>query len=258
MSKVIRPVRISSNVVTLGQAESGLYLGDDDAVGIDLAALVADRAGDLQSRLEGEWSERLESETSRLLDEHGRQQEESRTQWEGQCQETGETRYQEGYAAGVESKEEEVRQALARLEALHDELAAQRSRIVREAEELVVGVAVELGRRITGIQAETDPKVLARVMRGALESLAGSGAITVRVHPDDLELARRFAAHWTEKVEKSALLAVRPGEHVGRGGCMIEGAEENIDARLEAQFEVLDAALRQALEDGTDAEDGDG
>lgn len=257
MSKVIRPVRISRNFVTLGQAESGLYLGDDAAVGIDLAALVARRAGDLQTLLEGEWSEKLQGETRRLEDEYGRQHEESRTEWEGQVAETSQTRYQEGYAAGVAAKEEEVREALARLESLHDQLAAQRSRIVREAEELVVEVAVELGRRITGIQAETDPKVLARVMRRALENLASTGEIILRVHPDDLDLARRFAAHWTEKVEKTALLKVRPGAHVGRGGCMVEGGGEHIDARLESQFSVLGEALRQAIEGETDEIEAD-
>ena len=39
--------------------------------------------------------------------------------------------------------------------------------------------AAFVGRRITGIEAETNPKVLARVMRGALESLAGK----LGIHP---------------------------------------------------------------------------
>jgi flagellar biosynthesis/type III secretory pathway protein FliH len=249
VAKVIRPVRISSNVVTLGQAVSGLYLDQDDGeeVGIDMAALVARRAENLQGRLETEWRDRLEAERQRLEGEGSQTQESAQLRWDQERAELVEARYQEGYAAGVEAKEEEVRQALERLEALHEAFANQRRKIVREAETLVVEVALGLGRRITGLQAETDPKILARVMRRALENLAESGEITVRVHPDDLQLARRFAAHWVKKVEEDTVLKVRPGANIEPGGCMIEGVDENIDARLEAQFRVLGEELRQAV-----------
>ena len=43
------------------------------------------------------------------------------------------------------------------------------------------------------------------------------------------------------------MLKVRASEIVARGGCMIEGLEENVDARLEEQIKVLHDGLRTAL-----------
>ena len=40
--------------------------------------------------------------------------------------------------------------------------------------------------------------------------------------------------------------------HVDRGGCLIEGGEENIDARLEEQLEAMHQVLRSAVFDQAD------
>jgi flagellar biosynthesis/type III secretory pathway protein FliH len=158
-----------------------------------------------------------------------------------------EQRYAEGYAAGVAAKEDEARQAVARLEALHEALKKERSQVLTEAERLVVDLGVALARRVTGVQVEADPKVLARTMRSALEHLSERANLLVKVHPEDLQLANRYAARWVEKMDQDAVLKVRASDDVGRGGCMIEGAEENVDARLEEQFRVLHRALRAAI-----------
>ena len=67
------------------------------------------------------------------------------------------------------------------------------------------------------------------------------------VHPDDLHIARRCAAHWVQKVDQDAVLKVRSSDYVARGGCMIEGPEQNVDARLEEQAQVLHDGLRGAF-----------
>ncbi|HCV25782.1 MAG TPA: hypothetical protein DGN59_20185, partial [Candidatus Latescibacteria bacterium] len=64
---------------------------------------------------------------------------------------------------------------------------------------------------------------------------------------DDLGIARRFAAAWVDRVDKDAILRVQVSSHVDRGGCMIEGPEENVDARLSPQLETLYEALRQQV-----------
>ena len=49
------------------------------------------------------------------------------------------------------------------------------------------------------------------------------------------------------------------GDHVDRGGCIIEGPVENIDARLEKQLDILHDALRESSIEGiSDARDSTG
>jgi flagellar biosynthesis/type III secretory pathway protein FliH len=130
---------------------------------------------------------------------------------------------------------------------LHDNLIAERTQVLKEAEETVIDLASALAKRIVGFQAEASPKVLVQVVRAALRHLSDRSNLEIKVHPDDLQIARRFAAHWVETVDQDSVLKVRASDHVGRGGCMIEGREENVDARLEEQANVLHDGLRAAF-----------
>lgn len=251
MSKVIRTVRIAGPVVTLGEIEQGLYLDEastrEPPPAVDLGHLLEARVDEVKGQLESLGADRLRQAQEQWQAESLRQMEEAQARWQQERAQLHQQRFDEGYAAGVAAKEEEAREAVARLDVLHEALKKERSQVLKEAERLVVDLGVTLARRITGIQVEADPKVLLRIMRSALEHLSERANLLVKVHPDDLQLASRYAARWVEKVDQDAVLKVRASEEVGRGGCMIEGAEENLDARLEEQFQVLHRALRAAI-----------
>jgi flagellar assembly protein FliH len=261
MSKVIRTVRIAGPVVTLGQLERELYLNElDEAEGsaeVDLAGLLSSRVDHLGQELEARWQARLEEERRELQQQAQDRLAETEARWRQQLEETSQQRYQEGFQAGVADREAEAREAVERMAQVHGAIEAQRAQILREAEALVVDLALALARRVTGAQAAADPKILLRAARGALEELAAQSELVLKVHPEELNIARKFAQRWVERAGGEAALRVRPGEEVDRGGCMLEGEEANLDARLETQLEALRLALLDALEKGQ-GEDGTG
>ena len=255
MSKVIRAVRITGQVVTLGQAERDLYQDEGQEEGVlDLASLLQTRVEAVQGQLNKEWEARLRQERESLQAAAAKQLEEAEARWQAELEQARQQRFEEGHQAGVAAKEAEAREAVERLDVLHQSLEKERGQILREAEVLVVDLAAALARRVTKIQAETDHRILIQVVRNALEHLSEHSNLLIRVHPEELKIARKFAARWTEKIDRDAVLKVLASEHVSRGGCMIEGGEENIDARLDEQFQVLHEALRAAI-GGEEAED---
>lgn len=185
-----------------------------------------------------------------------RQLEEAGERHRAELEQVRQERYDEGHQAGVAAKEDEAREAVARLDTLHESLKAMRRHVLMEAEALVVDLAVAVARRVTGIQVEMDPKVLLKVIRTALEHISDRSSLVIKVHPDDLSIARRFARRWVEKIDAEAVLRVVVGDTVERGGCMIEGQTENADARIEKQLDVLHTALREAVRAGASADDG--
>jgi flagellar assembly protein FliH len=246
-------------VVTLGQLERELYLNQlDEAEGgtaVDLAGLFSHRVDNLGQQLEAQWEARLQQERQQLRQEAQQQLEATEARWRQQLEETSQQRYEEGFQAGVADREAEAREAVERMAQLHDAIEAQRAQILREADRQVVDLAVALARRVTRVQAALDPKILLRAMREALEHLGTQSELVFKVHPEDLNIARKFAQRWAEKAGRDTPLRVRPGEEVDRGGCLLEGEEANLDARLETQMEALQLALRDALEQGR-KEDG--
>ena len=253
MSKVFRTVRISGPVVTLGQLERELYLDQPDETdagpAVDLAGLLSDRVENLGQQRDAQWEARLQQEQEKLQGEAQAQLAAAEARWRQELEETSQQRYQEGLAAGIAAKEAESREAVERMTQLHQAIEAQRAQILREADQLVVDLAVSLARRVTGVQAAFDAKILMKGMRAALEYLGEHSELVFKVHPEDLNIARKFAQHWMEKVDKDTAIRVRPGEEVDRGGCMLEGDEANLDARLTTQLESLRQTLSAALED---------
>jgi flagellar assembly protein FliH len=250
LAKIYRTVRIDGPVVTLGKAEHQLHQKEgqeEEAPVVDVAALLAARVEEAQGQLNAEWEIRLQQERTDLQAEADARLEESETRWRAEMEQIHQQRYEEGHADGVAAKEQEVREAVERLDALHQSLSQERGQVLIEAEIVMVDLALALAQRVTGMQIELDHKVLTRVMRNALEHLSEHSNLVVKVHPEDLQIANKFAAMWVEKVAQEAVLKVEASNHVDRGGCMIEGREENVDARINEQFEVLQEALRAAV-----------
>lgn len=253
MSKVIRTGQVSGRaVVTLGRHEDDLFFDPAAARGraptIDLEDLIAARVTALRSALDREWERRARQEQEAMKAAAEGQLAEAEARRRQEVEGVHRQRYEEGHADGVAAKENEAREAVERLAVLHDSICAERAQILLEAESLVVDLAAAVARRVTRVQAETDTRVVARTVRAALERLSEHSPLVVKVHRDDLQIARKFAAAWVERMDADAVLKIQVSDHVGRGGCMIEGGEENVDARLEPQLDVLQRALRDQVE----------
>lgn len=252
MSKVIRTARFAGPSVTVGEAERDLYVatGEKKEKGIDslgLAAMLQEDAETLEKELNAEWENKMQQEVSYVRGEGEKKLREAEQTWQSEREALHEQRFEEGLAEGLAQRETEATDAVKRMEVLHQSLVAERVQVLVEAEAAVVDLAVALARRIIGIQAVANPKVLVQVARAALEHLSERSNLEIKVHPDDLAVARRFAAHWVEKVDQDAVFKVRSSAHVGRGGCMIEGLEENVDARLDEQLKIMHQMLRDAV-----------
>ncbi|MEC8645829.1 MAG: FliH/SctL family protein [Candidatus Latescibacterota bacterium] len=257
MSKVIRTARFAGPVVTVGQAERDLYVEryQDGAEGVDglgLADLLAQGAQQAENALNAEWESKLQSEVSYVRGEGEKRLQEAEAAWQNERAQLNEERYEEGVRSGVEQCEAEVKEAIGRIEVLHQSLEANRAQIMVEAEGDVVDLVVSITRKILGLQAVSNPKALLQVVRNALSRMSEKSNLEIRVHPDDLAVVQRYANHWVAKVDKEAVLKVRESIHVDRGGCLIEGGEENIDARLEEQLETMHQVLRRAVFDQAD------
>ena len=247
MSKVIRTPNVSGQAVTLGEAERTLSpeaAGEQEKPVVDLAALVVNRTAAIEAGLNQQWQERLDRAVAEAKEEAAAAAAVADAEWQRKLDQTHGQRYEEGYEKGVADREAEVTEAVRRLDVLHEALKQDRGQVLLEAEKLVIDLATALAFRVAKVRVEEDHKVLTLVIRRALEHLTEESNLIIKVNRDDMAIARKFAQKWTERVGTDAVLKVQVSDHVGRGGCMIEGREESVDARLEEQFAVLREALR--------------
>jgi len=151
--------------------------------------------------------------------------------------------YARGYAAGEQAGNEA---ALARLDGLHrrfvqaiEDLGATRDRVLRDAERQVLQVALAIARRVVRRECTTHPEVVAAIAHAAVERLAATDGITLRLHPADATaLSTASTAAWPPRGT-----VVSEDPTVERGGAIVESAGGTIDATLEAQLDEIARVL---------------
>jgi flagellar assembly protein FliH len=151
---------------------------------------------------------------------------------------------QEGREAGAEEARQQFAAELARVRGIADRLQAALEGGMQGLEPMAAAIAFEAVAKILGEQAVTPEGILALV-RQAASRYASRDGVLVRLNPADLSALRAAGALEAELPSggKADWLA---DQSVEMGGCIVEAAGGELDARLETQMEALRAALLAA------------
>lgn len=146
--------------------------------------------------------------------------------------------YDDGYRAGLQQADTEVRdyvdlvrRAASEGKSVRDELAGQAANVVARAVSLAV-------RRVVGEYYETEPSRTAAIVAEALRAAAGQEILSIRVNGGLVEAVSVALS--------DVATYVRPDDRIEAGGCVIDLRNGTIDATLDARLSLLDRALREA------------
>lgn len=164
------------------------------------------------------------------------------------AQESAQARVQEAVAAMERQLRDAHSERIRRLEQLAAALPAAIEGRLAQAEDDMLALAFEALCRLLGEQAASAEGLRAHLQQ-ALQSWRSRAALSVHLHPDDVELLQRDAAllrslPLTGGGDAPAVHWVADAE-VALGGCVLRSADGGLDARLEVQMQGLkDALLR--------------
>ncbi|GIW07967.1 MAG: hypothetical protein KatS3mg060_2772 [Dehalococcoidia bacterium] len=154
--------------------------------------------------------------------------------------------YESGKEEGFRAGREAGLASLERLAAIADAAIVEWEEAVRATEEQLVDLALAIAGRIVGRTSEEDRGIVLASVMQALDHLAASPTVKVRLNPDDYELV---TSHWAEtrgpryRDREWTFLADR---EVQPGGCILELEGGRIDAQLSTQLTEIRRALRAA------------
>lgn len=153
--------------------------------------------------------------------------------------------WEAGYAAGRVAAWEKVRQEAE--ETLHAALAiledARRERLVilRQAQEDVVGMALELAARVLDREVSVSSEVVKEQAAALLRRLEQGERATLHVNPEDVAVMERWGPELARACGVSLEVVADPS--VGKGGVMVETGHGYLDGRLDRQLRRLGEAL---------------
>lgn len=116
--------------------------------------------------------------------------------------------------------------------------------VVRDTENMMVSLALEVARKLVAEMPISVPMVEAAV-RDALEHVENSTNVTVRLHPADLELLQNAASPVLTATEGPTPFRFLSSTDVTRGGCLVETRFGTVDTRRETKFDLIKQSLAE-------------
>lgn len=155
---------------------------------------------------------------------------------------------QRGHAAGYERgsilAHTELAEALALVQRVAGDAKSLRDDLLRRSEHELIDLTLASLKAILGERVEQDRAVVAATVRRAIERAGSQNVVRIRVHPDEVE---RATAEVTDTAGNAPDFEVLADGSIALGGCVIDTAHGRVDARLDAQLDVIAAMLRDAL-----------
>lgn len=147
-------------------------------------------------------------------------------------------------AAAISERDEAERTGAARrLDVLLDSMVKETARFAGELEREAYRFAVAVAERIVKREIVLDESVVMRQMREAIRRIVGVESITVRVHPEDEALVRSHRSALLSSSDAVREIVIEGDESIERGGCILESATGNVDARIGSQLRQIETAL---------------
>lgn len=152
--------------------------------------------------------------------------------------------FREGVAkAGVENEAQAQKQRAAVAEAIRA-FTQQRDEYFRRVESEVVTLALAIARKILRREAQIDPLLLTGIVRVALEKIAGSQNVRLRVHPSQV-------ARWREFIAQQNNFSVAPelsgDAELDTEQCRIETELGVTELSLETELKEVEQGLLDLL-----------
>jgi len=167
-----------------------------------------------------------------------------------------ERKVQEAYAEGVRRGMEagraqflqSVGQSAAALETSAKVIRTARAEFLDAMGPQMIELAGAIARRILQREAEMDLELVGRTVRRALEHLTDRDNVVVHVNPSDAEALRAQKVALLDEFDGVRQITVMSDPAIGPGGCVVETERVHVDARIDAQLELILDALREGPE----------
>jgi len=169
----------------------------------------------------------------------------TRAQEPHDCSELQRHAFEQGRQKGIEEGraqcQAKVDEELTRAIHLANQIGRARVVALEEQERDIVEVALAISHKIILREVETDKELIVRQVRQILGLLLNASLVTLKVHPDDLEVLEPLHQVLQAEFVDGDHLVIEGHEDVQPGGCLVEQAGLQLDARLHQQLETVAA-----------------
>jgi flagellar biosynthesis/type III secretory pathway protein FliH len=152
--------------------------------------------------------------------------------------------FSQGRKTGVTEGLKEIETMLHSLQQAMQEIKKLRKVLCLNAEKETVRLSLAIARKILIQEPATNPRVIADVVKKTFETIAINAPVCIRINPSELAYMR----------ERRHLIPIEgdvtfvEDASISCGGCVVESLSGDVDARIESQLEMIEAAFLPGME----------
>jgi flagellar assembly protein FliH len=166
--------------------------------------------------------------------------------------------YQKGFNEGVKKgyqdakakEKEETEEKFNRLQNLIDEISRFRESQLIGIEGEVLDMVFLITKKLIRKELALDRDIILHVVKDAIEGAVGNEKIKIIVNPEDRQNILEHRKELLSLVEGLKNIAVEADSSIEKGGCLIETAYGDIDARLDRQLEIIEQNMKNISKGG--------
>jgi len=158
---------------------------------------------------------------------------------------------EEAHRAAQEQHERLAADVRSRLEALVDEITQEREQFFSRVEPEIATLAVSVAEKVVAQEISTQPEIVLNLVRNSMKRMKERESLRVRLNPDDLEMVRAARDDLIGAVDGVRGLDLVEDRRVGRGGCVVESRNGNLDARIKTQLAKMERVITEAAHGDT-------
>ena len=160
-----------------------------------------------------------------------------------QVQEAQQQGYRQGQAEAAQAAAARVDALVAKLTRTIEELASQRPRLRREAEEDVVKLALAIARRIVGRELSIDPDIILALVKAGVQKLNARDIHRVSANPEDAPKIKGFL----DSLNAPVRIEVSADSSLERGAVVFSTSRGTLDLSVNTQLAEIERGFSDLI-----------
>jgi flagellar assembly protein FliH len=141
----------------------------------------------------------------------------------------------EGKKLGLSEGEQLIREQLAQLQLLIDQLQQPLQKVDAAVEQSLLNLALQMAQAVLGVEVKTNPQCILNTLREAVEALPYQAEkLVIKLHPDDVAIIQQ---HYSSEEIAERLWQIRSEPALERGDCRVESTESSVDRTLKTRLQ---------------------
>jgi flagellar assembly protein FliH len=158
--------------------------------------------------------------------------------------------YEKGFAQGekdgLEIGTKKIDNALDRIHQTLQEMGSYWQEFTRLNEKEILHMICLIAEKVVRGTVKVDHRVVRESIFEALNLAAERSEVTVRLSPQDVEYVKEVRPEFFDRIKELKSITIESDPSVSPGGCFMETAFGQVDARLESQLNEIAKAVERA------------